>query len=171
MQLKKEPILITHGMSNVVSFGKGGRTTANHPYMYLVGDSVELIGNYAFSKPLIAALAPDAVIIFTSEVNKPRNEVIAKRVFAGDLPYEFNVITGEHSDNEVLVAKERDATTLFEAVFEHVEDGDDAAFRTTLLYKTPYYFKGIIDDKDFFDTYWQGGFENYISAREARKKL
>lgn len=133
--------------------------------------SVELIGNYAFSKPLIAALSPDTVIIFTSEVNKPRNEVIAKRIFADDLPYKFNVITDEHSDNEVLVAKERDATTLFEAAFEHVEDGDDAAFRTTLLYKTPYYFKGLTDDKDFFDTYWQGGFENYISARESRKKL
>lgn len=56
MQPKKEPILITHGMSNVVSFGKGGRTTANQPYMYLVGDITgtnqrEVKGVYAFSLP------------------------------------------------------------------------------------------------------------------------
>lgn len=133
--------------------------------------SVELIGNYAFSKPLITKLAADKVVIFTSEVNKPRNEALASRIFSSDVPYEFQVITGEHSDNGVLVHKEARAVSLFNAVFQAVPTGDDTGFRNALLYTTPYYFKGLIDDKTFFDTYWEGGFDEYIAAREVRKNV
>lgn len=56
MTNKKEPILLTHGISNIVSFGNGGRTANNNPYMYLVGDITganlrEVKGVYAFSLP------------------------------------------------------------------------------------------------------------------------
>ena len=53
---KKESILLNHGISNLVSFGNGGRTAANNPYMYMVGDISEtnlreVKGIYAFSLP------------------------------------------------------------------------------------------------------------------------
>ncbi len=56
MPNKKEPILLTNGISNIVSFGKGGRTPNGTPYMYLVGDISgtdlrEVKGIYAFSLP------------------------------------------------------------------------------------------------------------------------
>ena len=56
MSNKKESILLTHGISNIVSFGNGGRTANENPYMYLVGDISgselrEVKGIYAFSLP------------------------------------------------------------------------------------------------------------------------
>ena len=56
MENKKEPILLTSGISNIVSFGNGGRTADDHLYMYLVGDIAgtnlrEVKGIYAFSLP------------------------------------------------------------------------------------------------------------------------
>lgn len=127
--------------------------------------SVELIGNFAFSKPLIRALAPDRVIIPTSTVLKQRITVIADRIFAEDIPYALDYITDDLSDNVLMLERETLATDLFAALFDGIKRGDDAAFRDRLLYKTPYYFKSIVDDKTFFDTYWRGGFEHYLNGR------
>ena len=133
--------------------------------------SVELIGNYAFSKPIIRAVGAEKVFIPTSLVLKPRSEAIARRIFHVDIDYELAVITEDLSDNDVLVAREASALYLFEKLFDGVEDGDDSAFRDRLLYKTPYYTKGIIDDAAFFDAYWRGGFRSYLQAREIRSQL
>lgn len=131
--------------------------------------SVELIGNYAFSKPLIVGFNPNKVVIFTSELLFPRNTKIAQRIFADSFLYELPIITKDLSDNTVLVDKEVQATKLFIKLFADVADGDDEVFRSILLYKTPYYYRGIIKDKDFFDMYWDGGYEHFIHARDVRK--
>jgi hypothetical protein len=132
--------------------------------------SVELIGNYAFSKPLICGLKPDKVIVFTSELLHKRSILIAKRIFADSFPYEIQIITNAQSDNAILVDKEKQAMKLFRKLFINALDGDDAAFREILLYSTPYYFKGVIDDKSFFDAYWGGGFDNFINGINERRK-
>ncbi len=133
--------------------------------------SVELIGNFAFSKPLLTALNPDNVIIFTSELLLPRTRMIAERIIAGDFPYSVQSITSELMDNPHLVEREICATNLFTKVFQTVANGDDAGFRDALLYSTPYYFKGFINDKAFFDKYWDGGFEHFSNSRTVRKTL
>lgn len=133
--------------------------------------SVELIGNFAFSKPLVSALNPDAVIIFTSELLVPRVSLIAERIFASTFAYEVKINTTELSDNKILVERESCAAELFSDVFQNCSNGDDAHFRDTLLYSTPYYFKGTVDDKLFFDTYWRGGFEHHLNSRVVRKSL
>jgi len=56
MQKKKQSILLTKGISKVVVFGNGGRTTAGHSYMYLLGDLSDsnqkgVKGIYAFALP------------------------------------------------------------------------------------------------------------------------
>lgn len=130
--------------------------------------SVELIGNYAFSKPLIKALQSDKVIVITSDSLQKRVEYITKKIFADDFAYEYQFLQDEMSDNQVLLDKDAQALTLFKKLFAEVEDGDDKTFREILLYKTPYYFKGIIDDKSFFDTYWEGGFDNYLKGINTR---
>jgi hypothetical protein len=130
--------------------------------------SVELIGNYAFSKPLIKASRPDKVIVITSDVLRKRVEHITKRIFAEDFVYEYHFIQDELSDNTALLNKDIKAVALFDKLFSEVSDGDDQSVREILLYKTPYYFKGIIDDKAFFETYWEGGFESYIEGISIR---
>lgn len=130
--------------------------------------SVELIGNFAFSKPLLHALKPDKIIVITSDILQKRVEYITKRVFAEAFAYEYHFIKDELSNNVILQDKEAKALTLFDKLFADVRDGDDQAFRELLLYKTPYYFKGIIDDETFFETYWQGGFASYIEGITAR---
>ncbi len=132
--------------------------------------SVELIGNFAFSKPLIRALKPDKVVIFTSRLLLPRVQAITQKVFADDCVYEIASMTDELLDNPDMVEREVRATELFSNVFNHIEDGDDAGVRDTLLYSTPYYFKGIVDDKLFFDTYWRGGLEHFVRSRSIRKE-
>ena len=132
--------------------------------------SVELIGNYAFSKPLISALNPDNVIVFTSELLFERSTLIAKRIFSDSFPYELRIITNAQSNNTILVDKETQAMKLFQKLFKDASDGDDAVFREILLYSTPYYFKGVIEDKSFFDKYWGGGFDNFINGINERRK-
>lgn len=132
--------------------------------------SVELIGNYAFSKPLIAALNPDKVVIFTSELLYERNSLIAKRILSNSIKYELPIITNNLSENAILADKESQAMSLFSNLFANIADGDDSAFRDKLLYSTPYYFKNIIKDSDFFDKYWNGGFNNYKNALAERNR-
>ena len=129
------------------------------------------IGYYAFSKPLIQALEPSKVVIFSAEFMLNRNQTVARKIFANDIPYEHIVITHDWSDNAALVNKELLAAKLFDNLSSDIEDGDDSAIRDKLLYATPYYFKGIIKDKDFFDTYWEGGFDQYLGALEVRNKI
>lgn len=131
--------------------------------------SVELIGNYAFSKPLITSLQPNNVVIFTSDLLRPRTEVIVSRIIADAFAYTFQFIHDELSANPIMVEREVQVTELFNNVFKDVADGDDTAFRDKLLYATPYYFKGIIDDKSFFDRYATSGFEYYLNSRQVRR--
>lgn len=56
MTIKRQPLLLTHGISKVVTLGSGGRTRKDNQYMYLVGDITgsnqrEVKGIYAFSLP------------------------------------------------------------------------------------------------------------------------
>lgn len=131
--------------------------------------SVELVGNYAFSKPLIMALNPDKAVIFTTELLEERTELITKRIFASDVPYEIRYLPDTVTNRTNSSDREQHALELFMNLFAGIEDGDDAAFRNTLLYATPYYFKGIIDDKTYFDRNWKGGFENYLHSRRFYK--
>lgn len=130
--------------------------------------SVELIGNYAFSAPLLARLSPDKVIIVTSDVLKERVEQVSQKLFADSFPYEYQLLHDELSNNEVILDKEVNARALFDKLFAGIAGGDHAAARDILLYKTPYYFKGIIDDKAFFDEYWPGGFDHYLEGIATR---
>lgn len=133
--------------------------------------SVELIGNIAFSKPLIGALQADQTVIFTSDHVLPRLRAITQKILADDCNYELVTITHDLSDNVDIVEREARATQLFEVLFTGIAPGDDVAIRDRLLYSTPYYFKGIIDDKVFFDQYWQGGFEHHAKSRALRNQL
>lgn len=56
MPTKKQPVLLTYGISKIVTLGSGGRTDEDNPYMYLVGDISgsnlrKVKGIYAFSLP------------------------------------------------------------------------------------------------------------------------
>lgn len=134
--------------------------------------SVDLIGNYAFSRPLIELLQPDKIVVFTSDLLLERNRKIARKIFGSEDRFDFRIITHDLSDNKNLVAKEKNAVKLLENLFREIRDGDDSGVRDTLLYKTPYYFKGIVDDKAYFDKYWEGGYDQYIYMlnTEARSK-
>lgn len=127
--------------------------------------SVELIGNYAFSKPLIQSLKPDKTVIFTTELLRERTELLLQRIFANDLPYIVEYLPDTVTDAPSTAIREVQAVELVRNLFAGIPDGDDAAFRDKLLYGTPYYFKGLIDDKTFFDTYWNGGFDAYLQSR------
>jgi len=133
--------------------------------------SVETIGNFVFSKPLIRSLGAEKLVIFASEVLENRVRLIAKRVFADEFTCSFYLIEDEFSKNAILIEKEIQATKLFNRLFAGITDGDDSAFRQKLLYETPYYFKGIIDDKSFFDAYWEGGFDHYLNGIKARNNV
>lgn len=130
--------------------------------------SVDMIGNFAFSKPLIQSYNPDKVIITTSSLFADRIEYLSKKIFADKFDYIFEGIGNELTDDSVLIDKETSALKLLEKLTADVTDGDDQAVREILLYKTPYYFKGIVDDKTFFDTYWEGGFDKFLKGIKAR---
>lgn len=127
--------------------------------------SVELIGNVAFSKPLITSFTPDTVIIPTSLVLKPRFDAIIDRIWGDDIRFIFEYVTSERSEEALMLAREAAALTLFTNVFGSLQRGDDAAFRDRLLYGTPYYFKSLMDDREYFDRYWDGGYDAYLESR------
>lgn len=130
--------------------------------------SVDMIGNFAFSKPLIAAQHPDKVIITTSSLFTDRIAYLADKIFSDTFAHTFQGIDDELAGDEALIQKEVSALALLKKLTSNVEDGDDAAVREILLYKTPYYFKGIVDDKTFFDEYWEGGFESFLKGLTVR---
>lgn len=131
--------------------------------------SLETIGNYAFSKPIILGLKADKIILLTSEVMKTRVEFIAKKVFADAFDYTFHLIKDELSTDQSLKDREADALTMAKRILDQVPDGNDAAARDMLLYHTPYYFKGIINDRAFFEKYWPRGYADFTAKRSIRQ--
>lgn len=127
--------------------------------------SVETGGGFTFAKPLIAALSPDRVVIFNSKVNTERNTYFAFKLFDPQWKKEFIFIEDSFSQNPRAQQKEPKALEMFKKLFDDIADGDDKTAREILLYKTPFYFKGIVDDKTFFDTYWPGGYEDFLEKR------
>ena len=65
------------------------------------------------------------------------------------------------------IAKEPKALSMFKILLDSIENGNDQKAREILLYRTPFYFRGIIDDKVFFDSHWPGGFEDFKEKRES----
>ena len=126
--------------------------------------SVELVGNYAFSKPLLLLLKPDKVIIVTAEFLRERTEMICRKLFSDEINYEFQFLSGDFTSNPTIIEKEANARQLFTKLFGAVSDGDDSAVREILLYKTPYYYKGLINDRDYFDMYWPGGYDHFLQG-------
>lgn len=130
--------------------------------------STETIGNYAFSKPLITSINPDKVIIITSDIMKKRIEFLANKLLGDSFNYEFHFIEDELSGNKNLLEREVKSIKMLQKLMKDIPDKDDEKTRNVLLYKTPYYFKGVIDDKAFFDQYWDGGFDDFIAKRALR---
>lgn len=129
--------------------------------------SVDTAGGYAFAKPLIAALKPDKVIVFNSTVLTERNKFLAKKIFDPAWQIEFVFVFDIYSQNPRAQAKEPKALAMFQKIFAHVKDGDDQSIREILLYKTPFYYRDIINDKEFFNANWPGGFADFVEKRKS----
>lgn len=129
--------------------------------------SVDLIGNFAFSKQLIVNQNPDTVIGIMSEFLKDRVLFLGKKVIASDIKNLQFVFTNSILDNQYINrAKQQKAFQLLQNFLADVEDGDDARVRDKLLYQTPYYYRvSQKQNKDYFDKFWPGGFEDFISKR------
>ncbi len=129
---------------------------------------VETAGGLAFSKPILDALEPEKVVIFNSRVNGERMKFLAAKIFGPKYACEFILLDDELSKNQKAVDKEPRALEMFKKLLANVKDGDAAAARDTLLYKTPFYFKGLVDDEIFFNTFWPGGFKNKKSTESSK---
>jgi len=127
--------------------------------------AVETGGGLAFAKPLITSLHPDKVLIYNSAVNAKRTRYLAKKLFDPTWKLEFIFIDDSFSQNPRAHRKEPKALVMFKKLFDHLQDGDDQQAREILLYKTPFYHKGLIDDKEFFDHYWPGGYDDFLEKR------
>lgn len=127
--------------------------------------SVETGGGFAFAKPLIAFFNPKKVVVFNSKVNADRNKYLAEKIFDPSWEKEFAFVDDSFSQNPRAQRKEPKALVMFQKLFESIKDGDDVAVREVLLYKTPFYFKGVIDDGVFFNKYWPGGYEDFLEKR------
>ncbi len=127
--------------------------------------SVETGGGFAFAKPIIASLSPDKVIIFNAKVNEERIRFFADKIFDPAWEKSFVFVDDTFSQNPRAQQKEPKALAMFSKLFEHVPNGDDRAIREILLYQTPFYFKGLINDEDFFNMYWPGGFTDFLEKR------
>ena len=127
--------------------------------------AVETGGNFAFSKPFIDFLAPDLVVIVNSKAKEERSKYFAKKIFGQKYQYEFLMVEDTFSENPRAMAKEPKAIGMFKRLFDNIEDGDDKTAREILLYKTPFYYRGMMDDKKFFHEYWDGGFVDFKEKR------
>jgi len=127
--------------------------------------AVETGGNFAFSKPFLDYLHPELVVIFMAKVREGRARYFASKIFGPQYNYEFNLVEEAISQNLRAIAKEPKALAMFKKLFDSLADGDDQGARQILLYKTPYYYRGIIDDRKFFDEYWDGGFDDFTEKR------
>lgn len=130
--------------------------------------SVDMIGNFAFMKGIIMQIGPKKVVGVVPLVSKGRTDFLDKKVFGDDLEVEYYYTRDELLEDEGLVEKEESALKLVENLLKEVEDGDAANVRDILLYKTPYYFKNVVDDKEYFDKYWEGGFKKFLEQRKQR---
>jgi len=126
--------------------------------------SLETMGNFAFSKRIMMNLRPRKVIGIASSVGKERIEFLSRKVFGNDLVVEFEFTKDEFYGEEFMTRKERAVVDLMQKLLGKIKDGDDSAIRDELLYGTPYYVKGIIDDKVYFDKYWEGGYEVFLEG-------
>jgi hypothetical protein len=129
---------------------------------------VETAGGFAFSKPILDILKPDKVVIFNSKVIGERTKFFAYKIFGSNYFYEFIFLDDELSKNQSAIDKEPRAMVMFKNLLKGVKDGDDKTARDILLYETPFYFKGFVNDKVFFDKYWPGGFENKKSTESSK---
>ena len=127
--------------------------------------AVETGGNFAFSKPFIALTKPDKVVIVNAKVKQPRTEYLANKIFGTAYTYEYVWVEDTFSENPRAQAKEPKALAMFKKLFDGITDGDDAAARDILLYKTPFYYWDITDNEAFFNKYWPGGFEDFKEKR------
>jgi hypothetical protein len=127
--------------------------------------SLELGGNMAFSKPIIAAQNPDLVALFCSQVNLARIQYLVGKIFAPLWKIEYFPVCDSLSKNPRAIAKEPKALIMFKALLDEIEIGDDEAARKVLMYNTPFYFDGLFNAKSFFDEYWPGGFEDIKEKR------
>jgi len=127
--------------------------------------AVETGGGFAFAKPLIAHFNPNKVVIFNSQVFANRCRYFAQKIFDPKWTKEFIFVEDVLCQNPRAIRKEPKALAMFKKLFDRLVDGDDQSAREILLYHTPYYFKGIINDKNFFDFYWPGGFEDFLEKR------
>lgn len=127
--------------------------------------AVDTAGNFAFSKPFVEKVKPDKVVVFVSRVKEERVKYLANKIYGSKYPLEFVFIDDSFSENPRGVAKESKAIVMYKKMFDHVKDGDDEKAREILMYKTPFYFKDIMDDKEFFDEFWPGGFIDFKEKR------
>lgn len=100
MSTKKQSILLSHGISGIVTLGSGGRTAGDNPYMYLVGDIAgsdrrEVMGIYAIVLPFNTEL--HLLGIPAGEVNKFSNldGNLEPVVLEGDYPTYFSLYAEE----------------------------------------------------------------------------
>ncbi len=127
--------------------------------------SLETGGNIAFGKPLIASTNPEEIVIFCSQVHVPRIKYLTSKIFNPKWDIKFLPVQDSLSENSRAQQKEPKALAMFQKLLDGVQDGDDKSAREIFLYHTPFYFKGIIDDQQFFDEHWPGGFEDFIEKR------
>jgi Zn-finger nucleic acid-binding protein len=116
MNTKKEPILLTHGISEIVTLGQGGRTAANNPYMYLVGDITgtnqqKVKGIYAFALPFKTGLHLLGVPAGESGRSWHKTAGMEQVVLEGEYPTYFSLyaeegqqaLTRYHLDPQAMV--------------------------------------------------------------------
>lgn len=132
--------------------------------------SVETIGNLAFSKPLIKELNPDELVIFGTELMRKRYAFLTEKVWADELAYQHILIEDEISVQNDLQAGERHALQMAQQLLKDVASGNDGAIRELLLTKTPYYVKGVIDDQEYFNQYWPGGYAAFLERIRMRNE-
>lgn len=130
---------------------------------------VETAGGFAFAKPIIDQVKPTKVVIFNSVVNGERIKYLANKIFGSGYEYEFVLLDDELSRNPKAIDKEPRALVMFKKLLDGIKDGNAAAAQEILLYKTPFYFKNLVDDEKFFNEYWPGGWENKKFSEDSKQ--
>jgi hypothetical protein len=127
--------------------------------------AVETGGNFAFSKPIIARLRPDEVVVFNSDVYGHRAKYFARQLFEPNWHVSFELVRDELAKNARAVQKEPKALAMYRSLFDRLDRGDDAAARRVLLEETPFYDRRQVDNEAFFNARWPGGFSDYKVKR------
>lgn len=130
--------------------------------------SVDTIGNIAFSKPIIMQFKPDRIIGVGIKFHQQRMEYLIPKIFGDDIQnYKTVFVEDQVSLDTAVQERNAKALEMNKRMLANIQDGDDKAVREFMLYKTPYYFR-LTDEQNrlFFDTYWSGGFEDFIGRRQ-----